>query len=197
LTFDLLRSLLISTAAPLLLGGLIVACRTEPSATAPLIPDSTVTEAGKAIEVPETLPPLPDLVLTDIQGDTLALADYRGRVILLNFWATWCAPCLQEMPDLNRLHQDLEDEGVAVIGVSTDEGGPEAVRAAVENLGIAYPVILDDGTLSDHLGGVYALPTTFIVDAQGNVTSRIIGIFPINERREELVALASQSSSGR
>ncbi len=111
----------------------------------------------------------PAFALPTRTGDTLRLSDARGRVVLVNFWATWCGPCLREIPDLARLARDLGPYGLTVIGVSIDEGGWTAVQPFAERLAIPYPLVLDDGRTGAAFGSSEMMPTTFVVDRRGFV----------------------------
>lgn len=112
------------------------------------------------------------------------LEDYRGKVVLLNFWATWCPPCRVEIPDLVRLHQDFDAEKVVVIGVSLDNRGtPEQVRTqlkrAINQFGIGYTIVLDDAfELNRRFGGFGGIPTTFLIDQQGKILKTYQGPRP-------------------
>jgi thiol-disulfide isomerase/thioredoxin len=129
---------------------------------------------------------LPGFEKTTMSGDTLRAADLHGQITLVNFWATWCGPCVVEMPELIGLRAEWKDRPFEIVGVSMDEEGFDVVRPFAEDFGVNYPVILDDGPLADEFGGVYGLPTTFIVDADGTVIHRSMGIFPMDRMRDEL-----------
>ncbi len=132
----------------------------------------------------------PDFTLPTLAGDSLGLADLRGQVVLLNFWATWCGPCLEEIPALVDLYEDLHPAGLAIVGVSLDEEGEEVVAPFAARFNINYPVALDqEGTVAEAFGGVWALPTTYVIDAEGAVVERIIGVYPVEERRPALGAM--------
>ena len=120
--------------------------------------------------------PAPGAAFQRLDGGETTLADYRGRVVLLNFWATWCAPCRREMPSLDRLAGALAGEPFVVLAVSEDRGGPEKVRAFVEELGLERMEIARDpkGGLASALG-VTGLPATFLVDARGRVVGSLEG----------------------
>jgi len=118
----------------------------------------------------------PDLKFTDEQGKTLALSDFRGKVIVLNLWATWCTPCLAEMPMLDRLQHQLADQGAIVIALSLDRGGKDAVeafyrQAAIRNLG----VFLDPSMRAISEARTSGLPTTLLIDANGMELGRVTG----------------------
>lgn len=110
----------------------------------------------------------PDFTLPTMEGDDLTLSDLRGKVVVLNFWATWCAPCRYEIPYFIRL-QEKYREDVAFVGISVDKEGWEVVRPFAEEYGVNYPLLLDDGIVSEEYGGAYVLPTTFVLDRDGNI----------------------------
>lgn len=140
--------------------------------------------------------PLPDVTVQTMQGESIALDEQDGKVLLINFWATWCAPCRKEIPDLVDLQNELGSKGLTVIGVSLDREGESAVRPFAEQHGINYPIVLDtdqDQKLESELGPLQALPTTLVVNPEGTITQRIIGIFPTEEMRPKLEALLETS----
>jgi len=118
---------------------------------------------------------VPDFQLPSLAGGETALASYRGKVVVLNFWATWCPPCVAEMPSLERLHRTLGPEGLAVVTVSTDED-PEALREFVTRYGLTLPVLLDPG--GEVASGSYrttGYPETFVIDREGALVSHTLG----------------------
>lgn len=118
-----------------------------------------------------------EFTLADEAG-TATLADYKGRVVLLNFWATWCAPCRAEMPILQQLYETYRDDGLRIVAVNAGEA-PDVVRAWVEALGLNYDIARDD---SRRIEGAYRLtgwPTTFMISPQGIITHKFLG--PVSE----------------
>lgn len=113
--------------------------------------------------------------LKKLDGSILDSASLRGRVIVFNFWATWCPPCRQEIPGLVALEREYGPRGLTVVGASLDQDGVEAVRKFVQAQSINYPVGLGDETLVDAFGGVESIPTTFIIDRGGRVVTRLVG----------------------
>lgn len=119
--------------------------------------------------------PAPDFALPDLQGRVHRLSDYRGKVVFLNLWATWCPPCRMEMPSIERLYRRFAPEGLVVLAVSVDESGAKAVAPFVRELGITFPVLLDpEGRLGSRLG-ITGYPETFVIDRGGNVVRHFIG----------------------
>lgn len=115
-----------------------------------------------------------------LNGDSVGLQDFAGRVILLNIWATWCPPCRQEMPSLERLNEQLAGRGLSVVAVSVDESArPDGTRGIVANFvkryGLRFPVLLDPRGHVEDLYGVDALPTTFLIDREGRIRRKVVG----------------------
>ena len=107
--------------------------------------------------------------LKDLDGKTVKLSDFKGKVVLLNFWATWCPPCRQEIPDLVALQNQYKDQGLVVIGVSVDQNGPAAVKSFATRMKINYPIVMGDEKTAVAYGNIEAIPTTFFIDRAGNV----------------------------
>ncbi|NNE70963.1 MAG: bacillithiol system redox-active protein YtxJ [Rhodothermales bacterium] len=146
--------------------------------------------AGAVIN--EELPPAPAFELPTLSGGTYRLEDQRGKVLVINFWATWCGPCVRETPGLVALHEELSDRGLEVVGVSVDQEGFEVIAPFAERFEVTYPMLLDDGTVGDAFGGVYAMPSTFVVDREGRVAHRVVGEFPFEDMRPRLEALLGE-----
>lgn len=116
----------------------------------------------------------PDFTRADLKGNAVHLADYRGKVVLLNFWATWCGPCLDEMPVFARWQKQYGPQGLQVLGVSMDDD-EAPVQRFLKKSPLDYPVILGDTALAKLYGGVLGLPLTYLIDAQGKVEGRYLG----------------------
>lgn len=116
----------------------------------------------------------PDFSRPDLAGRPLQLADYRGKLVLLNFWASWCAPCLEEMPRFSRWQRQYGARGLQVIGVSMDDDAA-AVRQHLARHPLAYPAIIGDAKLGAAFGGVMGLPLTYLIDRQGRIAARYQG----------------------
>lgn len=128
----------------------------------------------------------PDLVLPDLGGRELDLRGLRGRAVLVNFWASWCTPCIDEMPSIQRLADALASHRVSVIGVNVGEGQLRA-RAATERLGIRFPVLIDKDSAAFERWGGQVLPATYVLDGQGVV--RYLARGPLEWDSPELVDL--------
>ena len=117
-----------------------------------------------------------DFSLKDADGKTVRLSDYRGQVVLLDFWATWCGPCKIEIPWFVELQRKHKDRGFVVIGVSMDEDGWEAVKPFLRHMNVNYRVVIGNDTTAQSYGGVEALPTTFLIDREGKIAATHIGL---------------------
>ena len=161
----------------------------EPFAPAPgeevLPPSTSFSSDFESFDVP-------DFELELLNGDSFRMADHRGDVVVINFWATWCGPCRFEIPELVELQEDYEAEGLTILGISTDEGGFDVVRPFADEMQINYPIVIDEGPVSTQFGGIYALPTTFIVDRTGVVRERVLGLVTRSSLEPRLQILLAQ-----
>lgn len=112
--------------------------------------------------------PAPDFTLKTVGGPNLRLAEQRGQVVMVNFWATWCAPCKQEMPHLNQLYDKYRGTGFVLLGVNVDDD-PAKAAAEAAKLGIKFPVLLDSAKAVSKAYALNAMPTTFVIDRDGQV----------------------------
>jgi cytochrome c biogenesis protein CcmG, thiol:disulfide interchange protein DsbE len=137
----------------------------------------------------------PEFSLPDMSGQQVRLSDYRGKVILLDFWATWCEPCRGEIPHFVELQNMLGDQGFQVIGVSMDDG-PEPVRDFYRQLKMNYPVVMGNAKIGELYGGVLGLPIAFVIGRDGRIYSRHIGATDISLFEREIEAqLQAQETS--
>jgi peroxiredoxin len=132
-------------------------------------PERTARAASLAPD--KERPRAPDFELTDASGKIVRLSDYRGKVVLLDFWATWCGPCKIEIPWFKEFERQHKDKGFAVIGVSMDEEGWDVVKPFVQQEQINYRIVIGNDALADKYGGIKALPTTLLIDRDGRVAS--------------------------
>lgn len=120
--------------------------------------------------------PAPDFTLRDLKGNTVRLSSFRGKGVVLNFWATWCAPCRREIPWFIQLQKAYGPRGLQIIGISMDDGGSKAVEQFDEKVGIDYPILLDDGHASSQYGATEILPTTYYISRNGRVLAFVKGV---------------------
>ena len=124
----------------------------------------------------------PDFELKSPDGRTVKLSDFRGKVVLLNFWATYCAPCRVEMPWLIDLYKQYKPQGLEIVGVSMDdEGQQQEVIEFVKEMKVNYTILMGDHSVGDAYGGARFLPQTFFIDRDGNITGSAVGMKSKNE----------------
>jgi peroxiredoxin len=116
----------------------------------------------------------PDFAVTDIDGKKLSLSDYRGKVVLLDFWATWCTPCREEIPHFVEMQQKYGSQGFQVIGISMDDDA-KPVREFYRQYKMNYPVAVGDDKLAQSFGGVLGLPVNFVIDRDGRIVTKYLG----------------------
>lgn len=122
---------------------------------------------------------MPAFVLESVvDGKDVDSVDFQGKALLVTFFATWCPPCLQEIPTLVELQQKFAAKGFSVIGLSVDQGGGLEVAKLVERQAINYPVLMADAETAENFGGVYGIPVSFLVNKSGNVVKRYPGLVP-------------------
>jgi cytochrome c biogenesis protein CcmG/thiol:disulfide interchange protein DsbE len=130
----------------------------------------------------------PDFSRTDFAGKPVHLADYRGRLVLLNFWASWCGPCLEEMPRFFRWQKDYGARGLQIVGVSMDDDAASAKRLLARSAA-PYPMVLGDAKLGETFGGVLGLPLTFLIDPQGRIAGRYQGNADLAKMEAQIKAM--------
>jgi peroxiredoxin len=137
----------------------------------------------------------PDFTLKDANGHTVRLSDYRGKVVLLDFWATWCGPCKIEIPWFQEFERQYKDKGFAVIGVAMDEEGWNVVKPFAQHMSINYRVVVGDDAIGDLYanGGIDALPTTFLIDRSGRIASIHVGLSSKSDFEDDIQELLKPS----
>lgn len=155
--------------------------------------------AGQSItaeDIPTEKPMAPDFELLTIDGETVRLSDYRGKAVLLNFWATWCVPCREEIPDLVKLTGEIDPEKFVVLGLTLQSGPVEKVRGFAEEYNMNYPVLWgEDETmveLTRLYSGVQAIPTSFLIDPEGRIRKRYVGRQTREEFRQDIESVLSE-----
>lgn len=125
------------------------------------------------------LTPAPDFTLPDLDGERVTLSDLRGKVVLLNFWATWCPPCRREIPDLSRIYTAYKDRGLVVLGVSWDNLSKKQIKTFVRNYKVTYPILHGTQSELSEIGKAYRwqgyLPTTYLIDRKGYIQEVYVG----------------------
>ncbi len=140
------------------------------------------------------MPAIPEFSIESMDGGSVTNADIEGRVVLVNFWATWCGPCKIEMPWFVDFQRKFKDRGFTVLAISLDEGGWDPVREFAQDHDFNFPVLLGDDAVSEDFGGIYVLPTTWIVSRQGKVVFTHQGLVAKAKYEEEIEALLAGSA---
>ncbi|MBI3317785.1 MAG: TlpA family protein disulfide reductase [Candidatus Omnitrophica bacterium] len=117
----------------------------------------------------------PDFAAPGLDGKPVKLSDFRGKVVILDFWATWCPPCRQEIPHFKALYSRYQARGLEVVGLALDQNGAAAVRPFVQAEGITYPVAIGNQKITADYGGIRGIPTTFIIDRKGKIVRKFVG----------------------
>lgn len=129
-----------------------------------------------------------------LDGTSLTLEDLKGKVVLVNVWATWCPPCVIEMPGFQRVFEDYRDQGFLVLGISRDRGDPARVEAFLRKKGITYPVAMDGEANLGGITEVETLPTSFLIGRDGSIRHRVVGIYPGPTLRMAVKRLLAEES---
>jgi thiol-disulfide isomerase/thioredoxin len=132
----------------------------------------------------------------DISGKAVSKADWNGKVVLVNFWATWCPPCREEIPELLALQKQFSGQ-LQIIGISEDDDPPAKVMKFAQQMRINYPIVMSTPALIESYGGVPALPTSFLIDTQGRVVQKHSGLYPMDSYILEIRALLGLSVGAR
>ena len=135
---------------------------------------------------------MPDIVMAQLDGGTWRMTEHRSQVVLVNYWATWCGPCREEMPGLVRLSRDLGPKGLAVVGIAMDDGGEEKVRRFVEEMRVNYPIVIGDEGLGKQYG-LGGMPLSVLVDRQGKIADEHAGVVNKADTEKKIRALLDEN----
>jgi peroxiredoxin len=136
----------------------------------------------------------PDFQLEDTQGRKISLSDLRGKVVLVNFWATWCPPCREEMPSMEALNKAMDGDDFVLLAINVEENGRSSVPAFLARSPYTFPILYDDLGVVQKLYGVYKFPESFVIRKDGTVDDRVIGA--INWMHPETVAYFKELAKG-
>ena len=134
---------------------------------------------ARATPVPPT--PAPSWKLKDVSGAVVSSEQFKGKVVVVDFWATWCPPCRAEIPGYVALQKKYAKDGLVIVGISLDQKGPDVVRKFAEKFGINYPIVMGTPEVQDSFGEMDGIPTTFIIDRSGKIRDRKVGSMPEEE----------------
>ena len=149
-------------------------------------------DAPKVIRFASNAGPMPPFLVNDVEGHVLSSAEWRGRVVIVNFWATWCPPCREEIPEMIDLAKRFGDR-LQIVGVSEDDDAtPQEIRDFARNEKINYPIVMGNAGISKEYGGVPALPTSFMIDPSGRVVQKHVGLYPSAVYDREIRALLGE-----
>jgi cytochrome c biogenesis protein CcmG, thiol:disulfide interchange protein DsbE len=138
----------------------------------------------------------PDFTRTDIRGNVFSLSAYRGKLVLLNFWATWCGPCLTEIPKFVVWQRTYGSAGLQIVGISMDDELAPVIRAQ-EKYQMDYPVLMGDPQLAERFGGVLGLPLSYLIDSDGRVVARYQGDLDLKRLESQIKSLLAHRRNSR
>lgn len=136
----------------------------------------------------------PDFQLEDTEGNQVSLAGLRGKVVLVNFWATWCPPCIEEMPSMEKLNEVMAGGDFVMLAINTEQNGRSLVPEFLKKSPYTFPILYDDKGVAQQLYGVYKFPESFIVGKDGTVVEKIIG--PLNWSSPETIKFLKNLTKG-
>ena len=136
--------------------------------------NDSIFKYSKQIAIEEELP-APDFTLPGLNGELISLSEFKGNVVLVNIWATWCPPCVYEMPSMEKLHQQFKSEKFKILAISIDSQGAKAVAPFMKNHNLTFQALIDPAGTIRTSYGINSIPQSFIIDKQGHLLKKIIG----------------------
>jgi peroxiredoxin len=147
----------------------------KPRPSRPAVPPSMRSPAARRREGPLIGNQAPDFLLRDLDGRQVKLSSFKGTMVILDFWATWCPPCVREIPHFVELYEKYGNRGLVILGVSTDRKGVSVVNSFVRRHKVNYPILMADVKVKEAYGGIRSIPTTFVIDKTGKIQRRYVG----------------------
>ena len=133
--------------------------------------------------------PAPSWSLKDVDGKVVTWAQFKGKVVVIDFWATWCPPCRTEIPGYIALQKKYGADGLVIVGISVDTDGPDVVKKYMKEIGINYPIVMADDAVQEAFAPIQGYPTTFIIDRDGRIRNKKLGREPTAEFEKELLSI--------
>ena len=174
------NSRLFISVSTMILAILMVSCTTDKANSSDKKPVEQKTSRSTATSQSDQYVAAPDFALEDLEGDVVRLSDHKGKVVFLNFWATWCPPCRAEIPYFIDLVEKYGDDGFEVVGIALDPRDFSKVQTFVDQQGINYTILYDTKNVQGMYGGIQSIPTTFVINRDGKVVEQIVGSRPKN-----------------
>ena len=171
-----------ATVTALLAGAILIGCSTTPSVKA------------ASVKPDKDRKPAPEFALKDSDGKIVHLSDFKGKVVLLDFWATWCGPCKIEIPWFMDIQRKNKDRGFEVVGVAMDDEGWEVVKPFIAKMGVNYRMLMGNDAAAQAYGGVDALPTTFLIDRTGRIAAVHVGLSSKKDFEDGIEALLQDTA---
>jgi thiol-disulfide isomerase/thioredoxin len=138
----------------------------------------------QASQPPKPAGPAPDFELQNVSGGVLKSDDIKGKVTVVDFWATWCQPCIQEIPNFNKIHESHDGKGVQMLAITVESGSLDEIKPKVKQLNMKYPVVVGDDKVVEGFGGLIGFPTTFVVTQDWKIYKKYLGMTP---KKRELI----------